>query len=98
MLCYQCCKVIDVQNHLGFREECPYCGYSSHVCKNCEFYSVSVYNECKETSAERVVDKEKANYCEFFKANSSSSSSQKRTDPSEDAKRKLAELFGPKSK
>jgi hypothetical protein len=32
----------------------------------CFFYDPQVYNECKETNAERVVEKEKANYCDYF--------------------------------
>jgi hypothetical protein len=32
----------------------------------CSFYDPRSYNECRESTAERVVDKEKANYCEFF--------------------------------
>ena len=37
------------------------------VCKNCAFYDTSAYNECHEIQAERVVDKERANFCDYFK-------------------------------
>jgi len=33
----------------------------------CHFYDTSSYNECKEPMANRVLDKEKANFCDFFK-------------------------------
>lgn len=33
---------------------------------NCAFYELSSAGACREPSAERVVDKEKANFCEFF--------------------------------
>jgi hypothetical protein len=33
----------------------------------CHFYDPKSYNECKETSADRIQDKEKANYCDYFK-------------------------------
>ena len=32
----------------------------------CEFYDTSSYNECREPSAPRVVEKTKANFCDFF--------------------------------
>ncbi len=33
----------------------------------CLFYDRTAYNECRESQAERVVDKEKANFCSYFK-------------------------------
>jgi hypothetical protein len=48
------------------RAECERCAESLHSCRNCTFYDVSAYNECHETSAERVVDKLAANFCDFF--------------------------------
>lgn len=51
---------------LGFQEECPKCLRDLHCCKMCQFYHPQSYNECKESSAERVVDKEKKNYCDYF--------------------------------
>lgn len=38
-----------------------------HACYNCRFYSASAYNECKESQAERVLDKDRNNYCDYFK-------------------------------
>ncbi len=51
---------------VGRREECPQCRSDVHVCKNCEFYDVKVYNECKETQAEVVRERDRANYCDYF--------------------------------
>lgn len=56
---------------IGFREECPHCGQDAHVCKNCEFYDQGSYNDCRETSAEVVREKERANFCDFFQGGSS---------------------------
>ncbi len=36
------------------------------VCLNCSFYAPGAANDCREPQAERVVDKERANFCEFF--------------------------------
>ncbi|MCY4643076.1 MAG: hypothetical protein OXB88_00495 [Bacteriovoracales bacterium] len=48
-------------------DECPHCSASLRVCKMCTFYDASLYNECKEPVAERVVEKEKPNFCDFFR-------------------------------
>jgi hypothetical protein len=32
----------------------------------CKFYDQQVYNECRESNAERIVDKEKSNFCDYF--------------------------------
>jgi len=67
MICFSCHKEIPLlDNKVSFREECPHCRADAHVCKNCEFYDVKAYNECREPSAERVREKERSNLCEFF--------------------------------
>ena len=53
---------------MGRRDECPHCGADVHVCRNCRFYDATAYNECREPVAERVIDKERANFCPEFKA------------------------------
>ena len=65
--CFSCGKEITVlDNKVGIREECPHCRADAHVCKNCEFYDPKVYNECRETSAEVVREKDRANRCDYF--------------------------------
>lgn len=65
-LCFSCQKELPVMESVGRREECPHCGADMHVCKNCEFYDPKVYNECRETSAEVVREKDRANFCDYF--------------------------------
>ncbi len=50
------------------REECPACKNDVHVCRNCKFYDPKVYNECLEPQAEVVMEKDRANRCEYFQA------------------------------
>ena len=57
---------MELEHKVSFREECPHCQSDLHICLNCQFYDESAYNECKESSAERVRDKERNNYCEYF--------------------------------
>lgn len=47
-------------------EECPHCNADMHVCYNCVHYDRSAYNECREPQAERVVDKDRRNFCDYF--------------------------------
>ncbi len=71
--CLHCKKTTSSGSKIGFREECGSCRSDLHVCKNCEFYDPKVYNECRETSADVVRDKERSNFCDFFNAQQSGS-------------------------
>jgi hypothetical protein len=64
--CFHCGRQVEVQERVGFRDTCPACDRALHVCRNCEFYDPAYNNECRETQADRVVDKERANFCEYF--------------------------------
>lgn len=43
---------------------------------NCTHYEPARYNECTEPVADRVVDKEKGNFCDYFKPGSRANSGQ----------------------
>ena len=66
--CFHCKEISQIADKVGFREECLKCRSDLHVCKNCQFYDAKVYNECRETSADVVREKERANFCDFFQA------------------------------
>ncbi len=51
----------------GRADQCSSCGGDLRNCISCKHYDKTAYNECREPSAERVVEKEKANFCEWFK-------------------------------
>ena len=51
---------------VGFRDSCDGCGADLHVCLGCAHHDAGAYNECRESSAERVLDKDRANRCEWF--------------------------------
>lgn len=67
--CYSCSKEIEVNSNqkIDFRETCFKCKKDAHVCLNCEHYERGAYNDCKESQAEKVPNKDKANFCEYFK-------------------------------
>ncbi|MBF0272448.1 MAG: hypothetical protein HQL98_10330 [Magnetococcales bacterium] len=54
-------------NGFGRSEVCAGCMKETRVCLNCRFHDTGSYNECRETVAERIVDKDRSNFCDFFK-------------------------------
>lgn len=71
-------------------DECPRCAASLHSCVHCGFYEPGAFNSCREPQAERVVDKERANFCDCFSARGSAASG---VDGKEAAKKALEALF-----
>lgn len=72
MNCVFCHKEIPA-SRIHFRDECPACGRDLHICLNCEFYAPGAYRQCRESVREPVQDKERANYCDFFRASQAGS-------------------------
>lgn len=67
--CHKCGKITESISSIGLRDECT-CGADLHACMSCKHYDASSYNECREPVAERVREKDRANFCDFFLANS----------------------------
>ncbi|MBI5017458.1 MAG: hypothetical protein HZB55_18465 [Deltaproteobacteria bacterium] len=51
----------------GRRDTCAACGADLHACLQCDFYTPGAYNDCREPQADRVVDKERSNFCDLFR-------------------------------
>ncbi len=66
IICFACKKELSIEDKVGFRQDCSECGHDLHSCVQCQHYDPKIYNECKETMADRILEKQKANYCEFF--------------------------------
>ena len=69
MYCWKC--GIEVPDITAVRkvlrtDTCSKCDSDVHACKNCQFYDRQYHNECRETQAEWVNDKERANFCDYF--------------------------------
>ncbi len=73
----------------GRGDRCAQCGRDTRVCKGCEFYEKGIHNDCREPQAERVVDKEKSNFCDYFKPARSTGNGA----PSRDALKAAAEAL-----
>ncbi len=80
--CFNCGKDISlgVLPKVLRSDDCPHCTADMHVCKMCLHYDLKAYNDCHEPNAVRVVDKEKANFCEFFKINTNAETANKDRD------------------
>ena len=68
MICWKCHKEITIEKPVR-GDECPLCHADLHVCKACEFYESGAHNDCRETSADFVSDKESSNFCDYFRVN-----------------------------
>ena len=66
--CWKCGKRIEYPagSRVPRADACPQCHADLHCCLNCRFYDPGKHNQCAETQAEWVRDKEAANYCEYF--------------------------------
>ena len=81
--CYKCHQeILDLEKngYISKNEECPHCKTSLKCCKMCVFYDKNSYNECREPVAERIVDKEKANFCDYFQLGSDTNNEQKKEE------------------
>jgi hypothetical protein len=66
-ICQSCKKEIAGDLFIGRQGQCPFCEADLHSCLNCFFYERGVYNDCREGQAERVLEKGRSNFCDFFR-------------------------------
>jgi hypothetical protein len=78
-ICWSCNHEIPA-NQYHRLDHCDSCGRDTHACRNCEFHDRAFNNECRESQADRVVDKEKSNFCDFFKPSDRKGSSAAKKD------------------
>lgn len=86
--CYFCGSSLEAPVYRS--TECNNCGKDCKICYNCDFYSETSHWECREAIREAVREKDKANYCDFFRL-SSLNRQHKSEHDSADA---LKKLFG----
>ncbi len=90
ILCHNCKKESHYEEPVGRSQECPSCLYDVRVCFNCNFWDPSYSNQCRENQADYVKDKDKSNYCEYFRPRPSKSS-ESNMDPT--TQKKLDDIF-----
>ncbi len=64
--CFSCKKELDIGGKPARGDTCPICTADLRCCYNCGFYDKASYNECREPQAERVVEKGRSNFCDYF--------------------------------
>jgi hypothetical protein len=66
--CYRCGESLAALT-LPFsrRDECPNCTAHLHDCRMCRFFDPAAPKQCREDDAEDDTEKERVNFCEWFK-------------------------------
>jgi hypothetical protein len=90
--CHKCLKALEIKTPVGRRESCPFCGADLHCCLNCAFHETGTYNDCREPQAERVIEKGRSNFCDFFFFRDAEMGG-KGKDSGESVKTKIESLF-----
>lgn len=93
--CHRCGAELSyaVGSDPGRSAECDGCRTDARVCLNCLHYDKSAYNECREPQAERVVDKDRRNFCDYFSLRAADGSTVKSAPSKDDILKKLDDLF-----
>jgi hypothetical protein len=95
LACWKCGSALRIPLPIGRRDDCPACHADLHVCRQCEFYDPRVSKACREPMADEVSDKERGNFCDYFRASTRGRATE--SGEAAAAKAKLDALFGGKS-
>lgn len=87
--CTFCHTEVPIDDKVFRTDTCPHCERDLHCCLNCIFYEEGRQNDCREERAERVVEKDRANFCDYFHFGAAV----RAQDPVAKAKADLAALF-----
>ncbi len=70
--CYRCgASLAALSLPLSRQDECPECRNYLHVCKMCCNFDPRVPRQCREDGAEEVREKDRLNFCDWFKPSES---------------------------
>lgn len=83
----------DIPKRITRFARCPVCRSDLHVCRLCRHHDPAILGECRHERADRVVDKQQANFCTHFRPRRGAHTPT--TDTAADASRAaLDALFG----
>lgn len=95
--CWACGSALDLDpaEPVGRSEACARCAADIRCCRACAFYDPAYDGACREPSAERVLDKERSNFCGWFRLalGRGPTSAPPAESPADAARRKLEALF-----
>jgi hypothetical protein len=66
--CHACNTAASIPEPVPRDAECGSCGADLRCCLNCRHHDVAYNNQCRETEADPVPDKDRRNFCEYFSA------------------------------
>jgi predicted RNA-binding Zn-ribbon protein involved in translation (DUF1610 family) len=92
-VCHACGQGLDPNLSIVRSSLCPACGRDLKVCLNCVFYSPTAHWECRESISERVAEKDKANFCDWFRFKDSTGAGPERPNDHK-VKEDFFKLFG----
>jgi hypothetical protein len=65
-VCQHCGKEVTLPSGIQRTDSCPSCLSELKCCLNCRFFDPRASHECREPQADWVIEKARANFCEFF--------------------------------
>ena len=66
--CHACNTAASIPEPVPRDAECASCGADLRCCLDCRHHDVAYNNQCRETEADPVPDKDRRNFCEYFSA------------------------------
>ncbi len=94
LCCWRCgASLAKLSLPLSRLDECPECAIPLHVCRLCVHYDATVPRQCHEDDAEEVKEKERPNFCDYFRP-SAAAFEASAIDAERRAQRELDSLFG----
>ncbi len=71
--CHRCGSPVQLlsQQKISRRDTCSHCDADLHCCRNCRFFDPGKHDQCAETQAEWVSEKERADFCDYFEPRTS---------------------------
>ena len=88
--CWSCGEGREIEE-LFRSDTCSKCDADLRCCKCCRHYDAGTSNDCRETMADYVHKKERANFCEYFSAKKGGAETS--TDEVDAATARLEALF-----
>lgn len=92
-VCFRCGCTIPGDQRVLRKDECPSCRQDLHCCRQCRFYDPGLSNQCAEPQVELVLDKERANFCDFFRIAEEGGSTSRASKESSTAREAWSKLF-----
>lgn len=96
--CFSCGSELPDDQPFYRSEQCPNCKADVRVCLNCTFYDPAAQWQCREHISEPVRDKDRGNFCDFFRPRKDRGGSAGGTLPgqtqADEARSKFNKLFG----